>query len=276
MLSLVIALAGAIGLTFALHYPADMSLPWSIALGVLAFIGINALINILLKKKLEAAFMVVQNHILEKQQYLTRKVNLMAGRVTPKFQAEIEAEQAQSIREALALLDGMKTFEKWNFMVSRQTDTIRAQFHFQLKEYDVADKYFEHALLFDPLVMAMYMTRLYKKGQLDKARKMFDKGTKRFKDEKGVIIYALYSWILVQQKDIDGAIQVLNQAKTRAESDVLKQNLENLRNGHVNRFSNAGLNDQWYALGLEAPRMQRIRAQSGFGGPGMMGGGRRR
>ncbi|MBQ7175798.1 MAG: hypothetical protein IJS08_00160, partial [Victivallales bacterium] len=204
--------------------------------------------------------------------YLTRKVNLMAGRATPKFQAEIEAEQAQAVREAISLLDGLKKFEKWNILIRRQTDTIRAQFHYQLKEYDMADKYFEHAMLFDPLVLAMKMARCYKKDKMDEVKKLFNKGARRFKDEKGVLIYALYSWILVQQKDIDGAIQVLTQAKTRAESDVLKQNLENLRNGHVNRFSNAGLNDQWYALALEAPRIQRMRAQPGYGGPGMMGG----
>lgn len=272
MLSIVIALVVGIGLQIGLHRFTEMGVFWSVGLGVLGFLGVNALINVLLKKSLEAAFMVVQNHIVEKQQYLTRKVNLMAGRATPKFQAEIEAEQAKAVREALSLLDGLQKFEKWNFMVRRQTNTIRAQFHYQLKEYDMADKYFEHSLLFDPLVLAMQMARCYKKNEMEQVKKLFNKGTRRFKDEKGVLIYALYSWILVQQKDIDGAIQVLNQAKTRAENDVLKQNLENLRNGHANRFSNAGLNDQWYALALEAPRMQRMRMQPGYGGPGMMGG----
>ena len=271
MLSLVIALVVGFGIQFSLHRFADWSVLWSTFTGILGFFGVNALISLLIKKRLEAAFMVVQNHILEKQQYLTRKVNLMAGRATPKFQTEIEAEQAQAVREAISLLDGLKKFEKWNILIRRQTDTIRAQFHYQLKEYDLADKYFEHAMLFDPLVLAMKMARCYKKNEMDKVKKLYDKGTRRFKDEKGVLIYALYSWILVQQKDIDGAIQVLNQAKTRAESDVLKQNLENLRNGHVNRFSNAGLNDQWYALALEAPRIQRMRAQPGYGGPGMGG-----
>ena len=272
MLSLVISLVVGFGISFSLHRFADWGIVSSVIMGILGFFGVNALISLLLKKKLEAAFMVVQNHILEKQQYLTRKVNLMAGRATPKFQTEIEAEQAQAVREAISLLDGLKKFEKWNILIRRQTDTIRAQFHYQLKEYDLADKYFEHAMLFDPLVLAMKMARCYKKNEMDKVKKLYDKGTRRFKDEKCVLIYALYSWILVQQKDIDGAIQVLNQAKTRAESDVLKQNLENLRNGHVNRFSNAGLNDQWYALALEAPRIQRMRAQPGYGGPGMMGG----
>lgn len=275
MLSLLIALVGAVGIALALHYPAETSLTWSVIFGAVGFVGITAAINLIMKKKLEAAFMVVQNHIMEKQQYLSRKINMMAGRATPKFQAEIENEQAQSIREALTLLDGLNKFEKWNFMVRRQTNTIRAQFHYQLKEYDQADKYFKNALLFDPTVMAMLMTRHYKKDEMDKVKKLFTKGTRRFKDAKGALIYALYSWILVQKNDIDGAIQVLHQAKTKAENDVLKQNLENLRNGHVNRFSNAGFADQWYLLGLETPKMQKIRMQPGPGGPGMMGGRRR-
>ena len=246
---------------------------WTTVFSILAFFVVTLIINLILKKKLEAAFNVVQEKIMASQQIINNKIRAIGMRATPKFQKEIENDQANAIRDAIGLLDSLKPFEKWNFMVKKQTDTLRAQFHFQLKEFDKADEYFKHALLMDPLTMAMQMTRFYKKDDMKNVEKCFKKGTRRFKDEKGVLIYALYSWILVQQNKIDEAIQILVQAKTRAEHEVLKQNWDHLVNGRIKRFSNAGLGEQWYALQLETPKQQRITQQPGYGG---FGGGRGR
>jgi hypothetical protein len=100
---------------------------------------------------------------------------------------------------------------------------------------------------------------------MDQVEKCFLKGVRRFKDDKAVIIFGLYSWILVKENRIDDAIKVLLDAKTKAENDTLKQNWNHLVNGSIKRFSNAGLGEQWYALMLETPKQQRIQAQP-FGG----------
>lgn len=275
MLSLIISAVAAIATTGTLFATWPGHPTWSVVFGILVFVAVTVIINLLLKKKLETAFNQVQGHIMATQERLMRKIKTIGPRATPKFQQDIEKEQAQSLRDAIAMLDILKPYEKWNFMVSKQTDTLKAQFYFQLKEYAEADKYFKHALLMDPLLMAMQMTRHYKNGNQKELEKCFDKGVRRFKDDKAVIIYALYSWILVQQNKIDEAIQILVQAKTKAENDTLKQNWDHLVNGRVKRFSNAPLGDQWYALMLETPRQQRITQQGGgFGGFG--GGFRRR
>lgn len=275
MLSLILSCLGAIctGLGLGFSWPGHPI--WTTVACMAAFLGIMAAINFALKNKLEAAFKSVQQHIMDRQAVLNRKVNAIAnsGRATPKFQAEIEKEQATLIREAIDMLKVVQPFEKWNFMVRKQSDTLRAQFYFQLKEFEQADKYLKTSILFDPMIMAMQITRFYKLGQMDKVEKCFKKGARRFKDAKGVLLYALYSWILVQENRIDDAIQVLVQAKTRAENDTLKQNWDHLVNGRLKRFSNAPLGEQWFALYLETPKQQRIRVQQGgFGGFG----GRRR
>lgn len=266
MISIVLSVVAAFATTGILCQTWPGHVVWSIIFGVLAFLVVTLVINLILKKKLEVAFGVVQKHMLDKQEYLSRKVRTIGMRATPKFQQEIENEQAQAIREAIVLLDGLKPFEKWNFMVRRQTDTLRAQFHYQLREFAEADKYFAHALLMDPMILAMQMVRHYKNGKMDQVESCFKKGLRRFKDDKAVLIFALYSWILVKENRIDEAIQILNQAKTKAENDILKQNWDNLVNGRLKSFSNSGLGEQWYALLLETPKQRRIQAPQAFGG----------
>lgn len=271
MISFIISFVAALATSTTLVFKWPGHPVMTTIASILAFFIVLLLINLALKKKLEAAFATVQQLITDKQAVLMRKIKTVGMRATPQFQKEIEREQADAIRAAIEQLKVLKPFEKWNFMVKRQADTMRAQFYFQLKEYEEADKYFKRALLFDPMIVAMQMTRFYKLGKDKELESCFKKGVRRFRDEKGAIIYALYSWILVQQNKIDDAIQILVQAKTKAENPTLQQNWNYLVNGQVKRFSNAAFGDQWYSLYLETPRMQRIQQQPG----GAFGGGRR-
>ena len=59
----------------------------------------------------------------------------------------------------------------------------------------------------------------------------------------------------LKQNRIDEAHTVSTQAKEDTENDVLIKNWEHLANGRVKHFSNAGLGDEWYALGLEDPKV---------------------
>lgn len=265
MLSLILSFVGGTATLICLLTTWPGHPIWSLFAGLAVFLGIIICINLLLKKKLEAAFTSVQNCIQERQAQIMRKARARGANTSNKFREELEREQDDSIREAIKLLNNVKPFEKWNFMVRRQADTLRAQFYFMLKEYEKADKYFNHALLLDPLLMAMQMTRHYKNGNKKQLEKCYKKGIRRFKDEKGVIIFALYSWILVHENRLDDAIQVLVTAK-KTKNEILLQNWDNLVNGHIKRFSNAGLGDQWYTLRLEEPKIQRIREQPARGG----------
>ncbi len=270
MLSIVLSLAGGIAASVGLSYGWPGHPVWCTLLFLVVALGILTCINLLLKKKLEAVFNDVQQHILNTQAVLRRKIATVGTHAGPKFQQQLEAEQTAAIREAIGMLDRLHPYQKWNFMVGKQADTLRAQFYFQIKDFENADKYLEKALLLDPMLIAMKLARYYKTNAKDEElEKCFQKGAARFKDEKGVIIYATYSWILVQKNKIDEAIQVLLQAKTRAENDILKQNWDHLVNGQLKRFSNAGLGDAWYALYLEQPRMVRMQERpqrhGGFG-----------
>ena len=272
MLSLFLSALGGVGTWSILYFGVSRQhYVWDAVGGVVAFLLVMFIINLLLRKKLEAGFMQVQNHIMEAQDRISRKIRSIGMRATPKFQEEMEREQAKSIREAIDMLVILKPYEKWNFMIGRQVNTLKGQFYYQLKEYDKAGEFFKKSLMLDPMLFAMQMAIYYRKGENEKIASCFKKATRRFKDSKAVILYALYSWILVQQNKIDEAVKLLAEAKTRAENDVLKQNWEYLVNGHARRFSNSLLGDQWYALMLETPKTTRIQQQPGGG----FGGGRR-
>jgi len=204
MLSLILSLLGGIGAWYGMYYGTGKEHPvWSVIVGLLVFLGIMVLISWMLKKKMEAAFNQVQNHILEAQDRITRKIRAIGMRATPKFQEEMEKEQAQSIREALEMLVIMKPFEKWNLLIKQQVNSLRGQFLYQLKEYNKAGEALQHGLLMDPMLVAMQMAIYYRQDKLDLVEKSFHKGTGRFKDSKAVLLYGLYSWILVQKNQID-------------------------------------------------------------------------
>ena len=161
--------------------------------------------------------------------------------------------------DQVAGLDRVKPMQKWNFLAEKQANTLRAQLYFQIREYEKADECFDRCLIMDPLTLAMKMTRLHAKGNQAEIEKLFKKGVKQYKDEKGVILYALYSWILVQTNRIDDALALLSQAKDKTEDATLRTNWEHLANGRARHFSNAGLGDQWYALHLEEPKAVKTR-----------------
>ena len=269
MFSIIIAIMVAAAGWFSVYYGfASHPSIWATLAGVTGFIAVSVTTNLIIRKKLERIFKDVQEHILNAQEKLRRKVSILQNKMqgSTKLQAKMEQEQAGSIREAIGMLEATTPLEKWNILVRKQVNTLKAQLYFQIREYNNADPLLEKAFVMDPITLAMKMTRFYKKDEQKKLDKAYKKGIVRFKDEKGILIYALYSWILVKQKRIEDAIAVLEKGKDKTESPVLQKNWEYLVNGRIKRFSNAGIGDNWYTLHLETPVQQRIQAQMPFGG----------
>jgi len=200
---------------------------------------------------------------------LRRKINQLQNKLSgggKGLQKQLEKEQIDTVHQALTVLDRARPFYRWGLFVERQTNTKRAELHYQIKEFDEADKYFRKSLVLHPVTLAMKMTRLYQEGDWKAFEKAFRKGVRSYRDEHAVVLYALYSWALVQENRVDDAIQVLAKAKDETEDEVLKTNWEHLVNGRVRRFSNAGLGDDWYRLHLEAPKPVKMRQRT----PGWM------
>lgn len=259
------ALAGGLQLAWPGH-PVVMGLAWFVG-----FFGTSIGVNLAVRRKLEAIFKDVQAHIEGTQGQLRRRINMIQSRNMgggKTVQKQLEQEQESAIRDAVAILDRVAPLKKWNLLAERQANTLRGQLFYQIKDFEAAQRCLDKSLVPtpDPLTLAMKMALLYRGERFDEIDKAFRRGAKRFKDEKGVLLYGLYSWILVKRERVDEAIAVLDEGKKKTEDETLKTNWEHLANGRVRHFSNAGLGEQWYALHLEEPKAVRVR-QAPFGGP---------
>ena len=268
MLTLLVGALIGLAAGSALTLLTPLSVIWGVVLGVLGFIATGIIINLVLKKRLEAVFTGVQGLVEGQQADLRRKINLMQTKMTSGgkgLQRRMEKEQAAGIRQALKHLEQAEPLFKWNILARRQTNTLRAQLHYQIKEFDQADAYFEKCFIMDPLTYTMRMARVYAHAEPERLEKMFRKGLRRFKDEHATLLYALYSWILVKEKRIDEAVALLNEGKGKTEDETIRANWEHLANGRLRQFSNAGIGEQWYALHLETPKPIKVRQRFGSG-----------
>ena len=128
---------------------------------------------------------------------------------------------------------------------------------------DEVDALLPKCVFFDPQTVAMKMVRMYRKNDPG-LEKFFRKKGARLRKDACVLPVCLYAWILLKQGRNEEALKVLVDAKKKTSDETLIRNWEALANGRPKQFSNAGLGDMWYALGLEEPKMPRVQQQYRF------------
>ena len=229
---------------------------WRLTFALLATVAAQMLLGLYFRKKVNAVTEAIQAAILEGQERVNRKADMFqlkpAGGVK-HMQKLLEREQQASIRKALELTKGLEPWFKWSPLLKKQAATMRMQFHYQLGEYDKVDELLPDCLFMDHLTVAMKMARMYKNDS-PKLEKFYKSKVKRFKDDRGALLHALYTWILVKKGETDKAFEILTKLKEKTSNETLLRNWEALANGKPKSFSNAGLGEEWYALRLESPK----------------------
>lgn len=241
---------------------------WAMVWGMLAVLAGQLTIGLLLRRKVKAAMDAVQNVLLTGQKKLQQKVNHWQARPPGSIkqaQLELEREQRVFLEQALEVSKVLEKYVRWTLMLDRQIATLRMQLYYQLKEYRKVDELLPKCMFMDPMTAAMKLARLHVRGENAAAEKFFRKQTKRLRYGQGAILYALYSWMLVQRKEVEAAHKLLVQACAKMEHDVIKTNRDHLANNRVTHFSNAAMADEWYALGLEQPKIRTQRQRPGYG-----------
>jgi hypothetical protein len=211
----------------------------------------------------------VQGVLQAGQKRLQQKVNqwqMHPPGSVKQAQIELEREQRTFVEQALERSRELERYFNWTPMLRRQVDTLRMQLYYQTKDYRQVDKLLPTCLFLDPLTAAMKLARMHATGAAG-AEKFFEKHVRRQRYGQGVILYALYAWMLVKQGDTAGAHKVLVRACEKSENETLKRNLEHLANNRPAHFSNAGLGEEWYALGLEEPKVKMQRQRNPTGRP---------
>lgn len=251
---------------------------WAILACLGAALAVIIPINLVVQKKLQAIFMGVQRDVMAANERISSKANSLAmrGQATPKLAAQLEQEMCDAIRAVIPAVDRAKPYQIWNPLVKTQANLMKAQLYYQIKDYEAATPLLAKAMVVDPSILCMKMVLNWKKDPTETKEldKLFYKNIPRFKYDKGTLCYATYAWILVKQNRLTEAVTMLDEAKKKTDDPVIHQNWEHLANNRVARFSNAGLGNQWYALGLEQPAPVRMAQQDRFGGR-MRGGFRR-
>ena len=264
---LTVALNGLMGVLLALALGAGHAASWGWASfwGVLTFIASQGGTGYLIQRRVKAEMGAVQKILEDGQKRLQQKVQQWQMRPPGSMkqaQTEIERDQRVFVERALEASKGLERYNRWAPLMGRQIATLKIQLYWMLKEFKKVDELMPRALVMDPMMAAMKMARMHMNNE-EGIEKLFKKHTARLRYGQGTLLYALYAWILVQKKEIDGAHKVLIEACEKMENDTMKKNREHLANNRVGNFSNMGLGDEWYALHLEQPKVK-MQRQSRF------------
>lgn len=262
MFTVIISIAAGLVVMLALALTGVSAWGWAIFFGFLGFFASQFISGSILKKKIQQEMQAVQAILLSGQKQMQEKTNTWRFRPpgSPK-QAQIELAKMQHvfIEKALKQSESFERYYKWSPLLKRQIATFRMQMNYQDRNYDEVDRLMPSCLFMEPISMAMKMARMYSRND-DKIDAFFEKSVRRMRYGQGAVLYGLYAWICVKRGNIDKAITILQRSDKHMENETLKHALEVLKNNRPKQFSLAGLGDEWYALGLEEPRIKFQRA----------------
>ena len=264
MYSLIIALlAGAAA--GGVSRVSGLSVTWSVFIGLAAFLAVTAVISQIIRVKVKKLHDALQQIMEETRHKIMMMQNQFMRRPLGSQKTmlmALEKEQNAGIRRAIEACDAFVPYYPWSFLLDRQMNTMKMAFYYQLKEFDQVDKLMPKCLFIDPQSVCLKMARMYMKNE-DGIDKLFKKKCRSLKEPACILPYSLYAWILVKQEKYEDALKLLVECKKKTDNETIVRNWEMLANNKYKSFSNSGLGEMWYALGLEEMKMpkqqQRIR-----------------
>lgn len=266
MITLIIACCAGFGTYATLANTTELNTFWCGTFGFLAVILIQLGSGLFFRKKVNAITQEIQQAIITGQEKISRKANMFQQRPAggiKHMQMLLERDQHASLRTAIELTNKLEPYFPWSLLLKKQANTMRMQFYYQLGEFNKVDELMPDCILLEPLTVAMKMARQYKNND-PALEKTFKSKIRKFKGDDGVILYAIYSWILLKRDQKDKAFELLTKAKEKTENEVILKNWEMLANDKVSSFSNSGLGDEWYSLRLETPKTPKQKMKKRF------------
>ncbi|MBQ9336272.1 MAG: hypothetical protein IJS14_03115 [Lentisphaeria bacterium] len=263
MYTLIIALLAGLIAGGAARF-GGLSLTWDIVIGAAAFLAVVIIVSQVIRIKVKKINEGLQKIMEETQHKLMMMQSQFSRRPlgSPKTMMQaLEKEQAAGIRRVIEACEEFTPLFRWNFLLDRQINTMKMAFYFQLKDFAKVDELMPKCLFLDPQSVCLKMARMYMRKE-EGIDKLFRKKCASLKEPACVLPYSLYAWILVKQERYDDALKLLVDCKKKTDNEVIVRNWELLANKKYKSFSNSGLGEMWYALGLEEIRMpkpQRVR-----------------
>lgn len=266
MITLLIAFCAGFATYGTLINTTELNTFWCVTFGMVAVILIQVGSGLFFRKKINGVTEEIQRAIIEGQEKISRKANMFQQRPAggvKHMQMLLEKDQHASLKTAIELTNKLEPYFPWSLLLKKQANTMRMQFYYQLGEFHKVDELIPDCIYMEALTVAMKMARQYKNDD-PKLEKTFKSKIRKFKGDNGVILYALYSWILLKRGKKDEAFEVLTKAKEKTDNEVILKNWEMLANDKPQAFSNAGLGDEWYSLRLETPKTPKQKMKKRF------------
>jgi tetratricopeptide (TPR) repeat protein len=208
---------------------------------------------------LVATYLLLARRIGNKLQALMRSVE-------KEFQGQPTSQkEAQGrIDRAIKILEGGLVYDKWQFLVGTEIHAQIGMLKYMAKDMDGAKAHFAKASPRNFMAKAMEGALYYQRKDFAQMKKSFEAAVTSGKKEP--LVWAVYAWCLVQNKEKDEAVKVLARGVEANPSDEkLKNSLSALQNDK--RLKMKPYEPMWWQFGLETPPPQML------GGGG--GGGRR-
>jgi predicted Zn-dependent protease len=235
MYNLLIALGVGLAITLGVKLTNLGPLWAGIIPGTLAFVATYVVLAQRVGKQLQALMLAVQKEL--------------QGQPTSQKEAQARIERA------IKMLEGGLVYEKKQFLVGPEIHAQIGMLKYMSKDLDGARTHFARASSRNYMAKAMEGALFFQKKDVAAMKKAFEAATVAGKKES--IVWAVYAWCLLQNKEKDEALQVLGRGVAANPSDEkLKNSLSAVQNDK--RLKMKPYEPLWWQFGLEAPPPQMI------------------
>lgn len=229
MYNLLISLAVGIAVALAVKL-AGFSLWAGLVPGVLAFVGIYVVLARRVAQRIQGLMTVVQTDL---QGQATNQKDAMAR-----------------VERAIKTLEKGLAYEKWQFLVGPEIHAQIGMLKYMVKDLDGAKASFGKSNPRNYMAKAMEGALHYQRKDFPAMKASFEAAVTHGKKE--ALVWAVYAWCLVQNKEKDEALKVLGRAvETNPSDEKLKASLAQLQNDK--RLKMKPYEPAWWQFGLETP-----------------------
>jgi predicted Zn-dependent protease len=194
---------------------------------------------------LVATFVLLAKRVADRIQKLMAVVQ-QDLQTQPTSQKDAQAK----VDRAVKTLEQGLVYEKWQFLVGPEIHAQMGMLKYMVKDLDGAKAHFDKSSSRNYMAKAMQGALLYQRKDFPAMKAAFEAAVKTGKKES--IVWAVYAWCLLQNKEKDEALRVLARGvEANPRDEKLKTSLGQLQNDK--RLKMKPYEPMWWQFGLEAP-----------------------
>jgi predicted Zn-dependent protease len=193
--------------------------------------------------------------------WLARRVGNQLQALMGSVQKELQGQptsqkEAQArIERAIKMLEGGLVYDKWQFLVGSEIHSQIGMLKYMSKDLDGAKAHFAKASPRNYMAKAMEGALFFQRKDFPAMKKSFEAAVVSGKKEP--LMWAVYAWCLMQNKEKDEALKVLGRGVEANPSDEkLKNSLSALQNDKKMKMK--AYEPMWWQFGLEPPPPQML------------------